>query len=64
MDKVGRNAGSFDSWMAAVDRHLIRMIGVSSAHLPDEAYWDTWDDGCTDPLEMAMEVMESNGFAC
>lgn len=52
---------TFDDWMATVDGHLTRMIGLSSGDLCDWCYWDAWnDDG--NPRDVALDVMEYNGY--
>lgn len=53
----------FETFMAAVDRHLFRMIGCKSADLPDHMYWDAWNEGQV-PVDCALDVLEANGYAC
>ena len=52
---------TFENFMATVDGHLIRMIGISSGDLPDFLYWDAWDEEAN-PLDVALDVMDENGF--
>lgn len=52
---------TFDAWMAAVDKAIARVCGLSALDLADYHYWDAWSDGC-DPTEVAEEVLEEEGF--
>ncbi len=48
----------FDAWMAAVDDHLDRLVGATSADLPDCLYRDWYAAGMT-PAEAAREAVKN-----
>lgn len=52
---------SFEKWMSRTDAALLAVSGLSSTCLPDAAYWDMWDEGCS-PVEAAQSVLEENDF--
>jgi hypothetical protein len=51
----------FDSWMAAVDRHLMQRVGMTHDDMGDQCYSDWHNDGIT-PLQAARLVLENEGF--
>ncbi len=51
----------FDSWMAAVDRHLMQRVGMTHDDMGDQCFYDWFDDGIT-PLQAARLVLENEGF--
>ena len=52
---------SFNQWLAAVDRHLVRRVGVTTGDLADQCYADWFEDGIT-PFQAAQLVLQDEGF--
>ena len=50
---------TFDNWMAAVDRAVYRIAGVSVHDLSDACYWDAWDAGVS-PSAMARDALAND----
>jgi Family of unknown function (DUF5419) len=46
----------FDAWMKEIDKLLVSEIGVGHDDLPDQNYYDCYDDGMT-PQEVVDEVI-------
>lgn len=52
---------TFEQWMEAVDRETQKRSPVSIHDLPDQPFWDQWNDGTT-PAEMAEMALEDAGW--
>ena len=51
--------GDFNVWMKAVNQLLAKeLLGLDSEDLPDQNYWDMWNDGMS-PSEGYREVIAS-----
>ena len=46
----------FETWMREIDKILLSDIGVCHDDLPDQNYYDMWQDGFT-PDEVVLEVL-------
>ena len=54
-------AKDFDSWMAKVDSHIEKVIGLSSSDLSDCNYSSWFEDGIT-PSRAARMALRENGM--
>lgn len=52
---------TFEQWLAAVDREVIAICGISVHELPDWDFWNAWNDGVP-PEEAAEEVLINADF--
>lgn len=52
----------FALWMRALDRHLLRGIGLRHTDLEDWHYRDGFEEGLS-PAEAARAVLDNSGFA-
>jgi hypothetical protein len=60
-DALNANGDSFAEWLADLDRHLIKLAGVTHSDLADFCSWDAWQD-CREVDEVAEELLEGEGF--
>ena len=51
-------SGDFDQWMKAVDKELVRRIGLETADLPDASFYDWFEDEIT-PAQAARLLIEA-----
>lgn len=52
---------AFAQWMRLVDKHLERMVGFTSADLPDWGYRDAHDDDLL-PIDAAKDALIEAGW--
>lgn len=59
---------NFETWMNRVDNRLVSLVGVTSADLPDQCYYDYWEDGisptaaATDFVNLMFEEMGFDAY--
>jgi hypothetical protein len=56
-----REEMTFEEWLAAVDRDLMKLCKLTHRDLADYNYRDAFEDELT-PLEAAWEVLVEEGF--
>lgn len=49
---------TFEQWMTEVDRHLVGELGLDSNSLPDQLYYDMYEDEIP-AVEAAEQVIEN-----
>lgn len=52
---------TFKEWLAEVNTFLVALCGMGSDDLPDQDYWNMWNDE-VDPEDAATEILDNEGF--
>lgn len=48
----------FESWLEAVDRAFIKLVGLDRDSWPDQDYWNMFEDGLT-PVEAVIDAIQN-----
>lgn len=48
----------FESWLEAVDRAFIKLVGLDRDSWPDQDYWGMFEDGLT-PIEAVIDAIQN-----
>lgn len=57
--EVNADGLAMSVWLRLIDRHMVRLIGLTHSDLADWHYWDNWA-ACTKPRDAAIEVIEND----